>query len=336
MIKKLLRPWMAVMLAGLMAFGCMTGCSVTGNKRIIRISHNQSETHPTHIGLLAFEEYVEAHLGDKYDVQIFPNELLGPQVKTVELCQTGAIDYVVSSISILESFGEMYKIFNLPYLFDNEAHYHSVMENPEIMAPIYKSTAAAGFEAVTWYNAGSRNFYTVKKMIETPDDLKGMKIRVQQGATNVKMMKLFGASASPMNFGDVYAALQQKVIDGAENNELALTNNKHGEVAKYYSYNMHQMVPDILIANVKFLDHLPPEERAVFDEAARISSQVQNENWNLAVEKAKQEAAETGVAFSYPDIAPFKEKMLPLHQEVIEENPKLAPVYQAIQNSGER
>lgn len=311
---------------------CLSGCGITGGQRIIRIAHNQSETHPTHIGLLAFEEYVEQHLGEAYDVQIFPNELLGPQVKTVELCQTGAIDFVVSSISIVESFNHIYEIFNLPYLFDNEAHFHAVMETPAIMEPIYQSTAASGFIALTWYDAGSRNFYA-SKPIQSPDDLTGMKIRVQQGATNIKMMKLFGASASPMNFGDVYAALQQKVIDGAENNELALTNNKHGEVAKFYCYDMHQMSPDILIGNVKFLEHLPPEEREIFEEAAQASSRVQRESWIQAVEAAKAEAAEMGVQFLTPDTAHFRERVLPLHTELITENPALQPIYEAIRQA---
>lgn len=320
---------------GLLLLICLslTGCSGSG-KRIIRIAHVQSETHPVHLGLVAFEEYVEKELGDKYDVQIFPNELLGAQVKTVELCQTGAVDYTVASISILESFDDIYEIFNLPYLFNSEEHYHSVMENDDIIKPIFTSTESSGFEAVTWYDAGARNFYTVKKAVMSPDDLKGLKIRVQQSATNVKMMELFNAAATPMSFGEVYTALQQSVIDGAENNELALINNKHGEVAKFYSYNKHQMVPDILIANTKMLDSLPPGDREVFDTAADISNMVQRESWSKAVEEAKKEAESMGVKFFYPDTEPFREKMLPLHRTVIENNDKLPEIYKAIESLG--
>lgn len=313
-----------------------TGCKIGDGRRIIRIAHNQSETHPTHLGLLAFEQYVEENLGDKYDVQIFPNELLGSQNKTVELCQAGAIDFTVASISIMESFDNIYEIFNLPYLFDSEEHYHAVMEDESLLSPIYKSTAASGFEAVTWYDAGTRNFYTVKKAIDKPEDLKGMKIRVQQSATNVRMMELFNAAATPMGFGEVYTALQQHVIDGAENNELALTNNKHGEVAKYYSYNKHQMVPDILIGNLKLLEGFSEDERAIFDEAARISTEVQRKEWTTAVENAKKEAESMGVKFSNPEVEPFKEKVLPLHDEVVNKNPKLPEIYKAIQEKGKQ
>ena len=145
------------------------------------------------------------------------------------------------------------------------------MNDTDYMNQIYESTDEAGFRVLTWYNAGTRNFYA-KTPIHTPEDLKGMKIRVQQSPASVQMMEAFGAAASPMSFGEVYTAIQQGVIDGAENNELALTNNKHGEVAKYFSYNKHQMVPDMLIGNLKFLNSLSDEERQVFEEAARLST----------------------------------------------------------------
>ena len=313
----------------------LTACGNGEDKRIIRISHNQAQDHPTNIGLLAFEEFIESKLGDKYDVKVFPNELLGSQVNTVELTQTGAIDFAVASNAILESFDNIYQIFNLPYLFDSAEHYHAVMDNKDIIEPIFTSTEKSGFEAVTWLDAGTRNFYTVKKPVNTPDDLKGLKIRVQQSASNIRMMELFGGAATPMGFGEVYTALQQSVIDGAENNELALTSNKHGEVAKYYSYNMHQMGPDILIGNLKFLNGLSPEEREIFNEGFVLISKVQREAWGKSVEKAKLQAEkDMKVQFIYPDVALFKEKVLPLHNEVLEATPKLKPIYDEIQRIG--
>ena len=100
--------------------------------------------------------------------------------------------------------------------------------------------------------------------------MKGLKIRVQQSPASVAMCQAFGAAASPMSFGEVYTAIQQGVIDGAENNELALTSNKHGEVAKYFSYNKHQMIPDLLIGNLSFLNGLSKEERKVFYNSAAL------------------------------------------------------------------
>lgn len=323
----------AVTAAAAVLAGCNAG---TSGKRIIRISHGQSETHPEHLGLVAFKEYVEERLGDKYEVQIFPNEILGSAQKAIELTQTGAIDFVVAGTANLETFADIYEIFSMPYLFDSEEVYKSVMEDKDVMEQVYGSTDEAGFRVVTWYNAGTRNFYG-KKPIRTPEDLKGMKIRVQQSPASVAMVNAFGAAAAPMGFGEVYTAIQQGVIDGAENNELALTNNKHGEVAGYYSYNRHQMVPDMLVANVKFLDSLSPEEYEVIKEAAAISTQVELAEWDKCVLEAKQYAAEEmGVEFIDVDEAAFKEKVLPLHEKMLRDNPKLAGLYEYVQGVNAR
>ena len=311
----------------------MTGCSssVTGGKRIIRISHAQSETHPEHIGLLKFKEYVEENLGDKYEVQIFPNEILGAAQRAIELTQTGAIDFVVAGTANLETFADVYEIFSMPYLFTSEEAYHEVMNDTEYMNNIYESTDEAGFRVLTWYNAGTRNFYA-KTPINTPDDLKGMKIRVQQSPASVQMMEAFGAAASPMSFGEVYTAIQQGVIDGAENNELALTNNKHGEVAKYFSYNKHQMVPDMLIGNLKFLNGLSDEEREVFEEAARLSTEVELEEWDGQVEEAKKIAEEDmGVEFIDVDVQAFKDKVAGVQDDMLADNSHIQEIYDHIQ-----
>ncbi len=333
-MKKILRT-AALALAGALALTALSGCSggaSASGVQIIRIGHNQSTNHPTHTGLLAFEEYIEGELGDKYDIQIFPSELLGSQNEMVQLTQTGAITFCVASNSLLETFSDNYTLFNLPYLFASPEAYHASMDDPNIVGPIFESTMQAGFEAVTWLDAGTRNFYTINTPIETPEDLRGLKIRVQQSPTNVRMMELLGGSATPMGFGDVYTALQSQMLDGAENNELALTDNGHGDICKYYSYTMHQMIPDILIGNLDFMKGLSEEERAIFDEGFQILNQTQRDAWETAVEEAKEKAEnEQGVNFSYPDITPFQEAVAPMHDEMLEEYPDLAPIYELIQ-----
>lgn len=320
----------ALLLSSTLAFSLIGCSSVTNGKRIIRISHSQSQKHPDHLGLVAFEEYIESKLGEKYDVQIFPNELLGPSVKAIELVQTGAIDFAVASTGNLETFDKVYQIFSMPYLFDSVDSYHEVMGDKELISSIFKSTEIAGFEAVTWFEAGTRNFYATTP-IRTPDDLKGKKIRVQQSPANVRMMQLFGAAAAPMSFGEVYTAIQSGVINGAENNELALTNNKHGEIAKFYTYNQHQMVPDLLIGNLKFLNSLSIEDRKIFDEAALECTKVEREEWDVKTADAIKQAEVMGVEFIIPNVELFKEKVLPLHKELLAKNEKLQPIYDKIQ-----
>ena len=327
------RKFLSLMGAAALTGGLMlTGCGAQGEKddrKIIRIGHVQSQTHPDHLGLEAFAAHINEKLGDKYRVEVYPSELLGSQTEMVQLTQTGAIDFVVASTAIMETFSSQYQIFNLPYLFSSVEAYHAAMNDPEVTDPIFLTTSKAGLETVAWLDAGTRNFYTVKTPINQPSDLKGLKIRVQQSPTNVEMMRLLGGTATPM---DVYTALQAGILDGAENNELALTDNGHGDICKYYSYDMHQMVPDLLVANYEFMCNLSDEERAIFDEGFEIVKETEQAAWADAVAEAKDKAEnEQHVNFLYPDTAPFQEAMAPLHDSVLSANPELQSVYDRIQ-----
>lgn len=337
-MRTLKKVWTAAFAAGII-LGCaalMGGCNIRGDKRIVRIAHSQSETHPEHLGLLKFKEYVEENLGDKYEVQIYPNELLGGQTKVIELAQTGAIDFVLVGTPNLENFADVYEVFSMPYLFTSEEAYHAVMNDVDYMQQVYRSTDEAGFQVLTWYNAGTRSFYS-KTPIHTPDDLKGLKMRVQQSPASVNMCNAFGAAASPMSFGEVYTAIQQGVIDGAENNELALTNNKHGEVAKYYAYNKHQMVPDVLVGNLKFLGSLSDEEFEIFQEAALISTEEELVEWEKQIEEAKKTAEnDMGVEFIDVDVQLFKDKVANVQEDMLKENESIRELYNYIQQVNEQ
>lgn len=337
MIKTMIKRCTVLVLCMVITFG-LFGCnlSVNNGKRIVRIAIAQSETHPEYLGLVAFKEYVEERLGDKYEVQIFPNELLGSIQKTIELTQTGAIDFAVAGTANLETFADVYEVFSMPYLFTSEEAYFASMNDTDYMEKVYESTDDTGLRVMTWFNVGSRNFYA-KKPINTPEDLKGLKMRVQQSPASVKMANAFGAAASPMSFGEVYTAIQQGVIDGAENNELALTENKHGEVAKYYSYTMHQIIPDVLIANLKFLNGLSDEEKEIFYDAAQQATDTEMEAWDTQVEKAKKIAQDDmGVEFIYPDINLFKDKVSNVQQEMLDANPDIQDLYDHIQMYNEK
>ena len=159
MLKTVLKRCITLMLCVTMAIG-LFGCnlSATNGKRIVRIALGQSETHPQYAGLVAFKEYVEERLGDKYEVQIFPNELLGATQKAIELTQTGAIDFVVAGTANLETFADVYEVFSMPYLFDSVESYKAIMQDTDYMEKVYESTDASGFRVLTWYNAGTRNF----------------------------------------------------------------------------------------------------------------------------------------------------------------------------------
>lgn len=333
-VRKRISALVLIAAMSLVGVGCSSSNGEGKTARVIRVAHGQNEEHPQHKALIEFEKYVEEKTNGELDVQLFPNELLGASAQALELCQTGAIDLVVASLGNLEAFEDSYTVLNLPYIMDSKEHYHEVMNDEEIMGPIYESTRESGFIGLTWFDAGVRNIYTTKKAINTPEDLKGLKIRVQASPTNVKMLEALGASATPMSFGEVYTGLQQSVIDGAENNELALINNKHGEVAKHYSYNMHAMLPDMVVVNAKLLDTLTPEQSQAILDGAKLANEFELQAWEAAETEAKEKAEAMGVNFYYPDIKPFQEKMVDLHNEYTQD-PEMKAVFDKIRAKGD-
>ncbi len=296
-------------------------------KTTVRISHTQIETHPDHLGFVALKKYVEEKLGDKYDIQIFPNGTLGANEKVLELVKQGVVQFLSVSTANIESFDKTYAVFSVPFLFTSEKAYEGFISQPEILEELSANAEKDGFRALGAFTAGTRNFYS-KTPIKTVDDLKGKKFRVQAGPTNVAMMNAFGAAATPMAFGEVYSALQQGVIDGAANNELALTDQKHGEVCKYFSYDGHQMCPDMIIASEKFLKSIPAEDKAVFEAAAQEAQKAEFAAWHASIDGAKEKAKAMGVEFIDVDAGQFREKVLPLHQQLLKENPAIKALYE--------
>ena len=323
-MKKVLCSALAMAVASLV----LTGCGGDSGKQIVRFSHTQVETHPDHLGAVAFKNYIESRLGDKFEVQIFPNATLGNNEKVLELIKQGSIQYLAISTATAESFDKIYSLFSIPYLFTSEAAYEKFITDPKILAQLSINREKDGFEPVAAFTAGTRNFYA-KTPIRSVNDLKGKKFRTQAGPVNVAMMNAFDAAATPMSFGEVYSALQQSVIDGAENNELALTDQKHGEICKYFTYDLHQMCPDLLVVSNAFIDKLTPEERQVFTEAAKEAEKVEFAAWHNSVNDAKKKAEAMGVEFITVDINEFRTKMLPLHQQILSDTPDLQTLYDA-------
>ena len=151
---------------------------------------------------------------------------------------------------ILATYEEGYNTFGLPYIFDDTEDFYHVMDSDE-MHDFFLSTEDEGFVTLTYYTSGARSFYTKDKAIRAPEDLKGLKIRVQDMESQTDMLDVMGGTPVAMSYGDVYTSLQTGIIDGTENNETALTTGKHGEICKVYSKDEHAMIPDVMVMSAK-------------------------------------------------------------------------------------
>ncbi|MFS4437423.1 TRAP transporter substrate-binding protein [Paracoccaceae bacterium GXU_MW_L88] len=297
----------------------------------LRFGYAQNAT-PTVEAMQKFGELVAEKTGGEVTIQYFPDSQLGGEREMVEMLQGGALDITKVSGGLLESFSPIYGVFPLPYVFDDQEHFYTAMDSAEVMGPVYESTRNLGFVGATYYNSGARNFYTTDTPIESVEDLQGLKIRVLESPTAIRTMELLGATPVAMGQAEVYTALQQGILDGAENNEFALTIARHAEVAKHYSYDGHTRIPDILLIGTNALDRLSDEHRAAVMEAAKESTEFHKTVWDDAIEAERQKSAdEFGVTFYEPDVAPFREAVTPIYDEQSDEAKALL---EAIRSTG--
>jgi tripartite ATP-independent transporter DctP family solute receptor len=312
-----------------------TGCtpkegSVEKNKTVtLKLAHNLNEQHSVHLALKDFAEKVEELSNGTMKVQIYPNGQLGSESEVLEQLKAGAVTLTKVSAAALTPYSDGYNAFTLPYVFADEDHYFTCMESDAVQN-LYNSTADKGFVGLTFYNSGARSFYTTDKVIMTPADLAGEKIRVMGFQSQTDMVDALGGTPVGMSYGEVYTSLQSGVIDGAESNETALTNGKHGEVAKNFSLDEHTRIPDILVISSKVMDSLTDEQKAIIKEAAAASTEMHKVLWKESIDAAVKEAKETmNVQFYNVDKAPFRIAVQPVLDKYSSEYPEVKELLNA-------
>ncbi|MDX1641274.1 MAG: TRAP transporter substrate-binding protein, partial [Balneolaceae bacterium] len=222
-----------------------------------------------------------------------------------------------------------YKVFSVPFLFQNEEHRFSVYDG-EIGRELLDAGQSIRLVGLTYYDAGTRSFYTQERPIRHPDDLEGMKIRVQESPASLRMVNMLGGSATPISFGELYTALQQGIVDGAENNPPSLYLTRHYEVVDYYSLDEHTAVPDMLFASQFTWERLTDEEKEILRNAAQESAIYQRKLWEESTNTAMEAVREAGIEVIYPDKEPFREKLQPMYDEY-EQNEELNSYIERIQ-----
>ncbi len=330
-----------LILSSLVLMGMFMGCS--GEKKqdtastpaekevktqVLKVAFNQSENHPQYKALEEFSKELETQTAGAYKLEISPNELLGDQRATAELVQNGVIQMSVVGNPVVESFNKDFAVIGLPYLYDSLEHQKKVFLSG-VLDPLFESTASSGFEVIGAFTAGARCLYTDKPMTK-PEDLKGYKFRVMQSDTMKKMVDYMGGVGTPMGQGEVYTAVQQGVIEGGENNEVTYVDLKHYEIAPYFSYTNHLMVPDLIIINEDLYKGMTPENRKIFDDLMYKTIENEFEIWNDNVEAAKKVATENGAKFIEVDIKPFQERVKPLQEEVANSSEMTKKIYKDV------
>ena len=279
-----------------------------------KLSHGLDIVHPVHKAMEFMSRRLRELSGGRMTIDIYPSEQLGSERESIEMVQLGSIDITKTSAAVLESFEPSYSVYSLPYLFRSEEHAWKAFLGP-VGKEILLSGSKVGLRGLCYYDSGSRSFYTKDKPVKTPDDLVGLKIRVQKSYMAVKTIQILGGSPTPIDWGELYTALQQGVVDGAENNPPSFYTSHHYEVCPYYYLDEHTTIPDVLLMSQVVWDRMSPEQQQMVQLAADESMQYQRKIWGEMVQASLDSVRASGVEIGYPDKEPFMKKVQPLYDE---------------------
>ena len=305
-------------------------CQSETSTRYLKLAHGLNTDHPVHHGMVYMAEVLLEKSKGKLGIEIYPSQQLGTERQCLELLQIGSLSMTKVSAAVMENFSPKMKVFSLPYIFRGREHGYRVLDGA-IGQKLLVGGEDYWLRGLTYFDAGQRSFYTKDRPIEKPDDLTGMKIRVMESPVAMNLMRSLGAAPTPISWGELYTALQQGVVDGAENNPPSFFTSRHYEVCKFYTLNEHTSVPDILVIGTAAWDGLTPEEQQWVQEAAYEATTYQRTLWQQAEQAALDSVVAAGVEIIRPDKTQFIAQTKQL-LENFQDQPELYQLIQEIQS----
>jgi tripartite ATP-independent transporter DctP family solute receptor len=306
----------AIVLPFLASIAMLASCGEVQDEKVLTLAHGLDEGHTVHRAMVLMGERLEEYSDGQVRIAIYSGGQLGSERETLELLQIGSLAMTKVSASPLEGFVPTLKLFSIPYIFKDRDHHLRVLDS-EIGEHLLDSLKVARLKGLGYYDAGSRSFYTNRRPINSPADLEGLKIRVMKSQTSVRMVAELGGSPTPISLGEIYTALQQGVVDGAENNPPTFHRMRHYEAAGYYSLDEHTFVPDVLLMSKRVWDELSAAEQGWLMRAVRESVEYQRELWQAETEQSLEAVKAAGVTITYPDKAPFRAAVEPMKAEYV-------------------
>ncbi|MCI2229826.1 TRAP transporter substrate-binding protein [Polaribacter sp. MSW13] len=289
-------------------------CESLDQQKTIKLAHGLDTSHPVHKAMVFMGQELEKNSEGALKLEIYPNQQLGSERQCLELLQIGSLDMTKVSAAVMENFSPNMKVLGLPFLFKNKAHTFHVLDG-EIGKSLLDGGTKYWLKGLGYYDAGSRSFYTKEAPILKPANLAGLKIRVMESVTAMNMVRNLGGSPTPISAGELYTALQQGVVDGAENNPPTFYLSRHYEVCKFYSLDEHTTIPDVLIMSTHLWNKLSKKEQVWVQKSVDASVKYQRELWAKAEADALEAVKKAGVTVVKPDKTIFQEKMVSLYDD---------------------
>lgn len=260
-------------LGALFSFGILASATAG---TVIKVGHGANDKYHMHRALLHFEELVEAGSKGEIDVQIFPSSQMGPDREMIESVQTGILEMAVSPSSFFAGWDPAFAVIELPYMYASKDIALDVL-NGEAGDKMLSRLEDQGLVGLGWLENGLRHVTNNVRPIVTPADLEGVKLRTMKVPAHVDTFTALGANPTPMNFGEVYSALQQGVIDGQENPIALIDSQRFYEVQKHVSLTAHVFTVYIPVISQDFFSGLSDEYQALVKTSMQAAAEHQQE-----------------------------------------------------------
>ncbi|MEM8490778.1 MAG: TRAP transporter substrate-binding protein [Pseudomonadota bacterium] len=273
----------------------LAACAERKGARPLFAADSQPENYPTTQGLYAIDRILSERTDGEMRVRVYPGGQLGAEKDTLEIAVFGGLDLTRVNLGPLTSIIPEMSVLALPFLFKSIAHARATFDGA-VGRRLLDAMLPYGLRGMCFYDSGARSFYNTVRAIHSPDDMAGMKIRVTNSDIYVAMVEALGASPTPIPFGEVYQALIQGVVDGAENNYPSYESTRHYEAATHYSLTRHVMAPEVLVASRRSWEKMTAEEQEYLQAAASDSVPVMRSLWDVRVAQSKQRVLDHGVA----------------------------------------
>ena len=297
---------------GVLIFGL--SCKGSGEKiYVIKASLSQNPQEPQVRAVELFKQIVEEKTAGKVRVEIYPNNQLGNQRDVVEGIQLGTVQ-MSNCASVLAGFVRELNIFELPFLFENRDHFYAVLDSAigESLRPAFEKR---GFHLLGYFDAGIRHVMTVDKPVNTIGDLKGLKIRTMENPLHLEAFKAFGANPMPMAYGELYTALEQHVIDGAEAANTNYFSKKFYEPAPNWAQVGWIHLIETVIMSRYFYERLPLDYKKIIDETAFLMIRKERQWYSESENNTLQKLVKEGVKITHPERKPFLEMSQKVYTE---------------------
>ena len=285
-------------------------------KMVLKAADVHALGYPTVEAIVRMGKKLEAATNGRLSIQMFPAMQLGGEKEMIEQAQVGALQIARISTGPMGPVVDELNVFNLPFIFRDEAHMRKVIDGPigqELLDKISNSPASR-LIALGWMDSGTRSLYT-KKPVRSPADLKGQKIRMMGNPVFVDTINAMGGSGVTMSFSELYSALQTGVVDGAENNPPSLLTQNHYQVTKFYSLTGHLIIPEIFIFSRRTWETMSKEDQALIKKLSREAQLEQRELWDKMVADSIQKLKAAGVEFIEVDKKPFYDLTKPVREK---------------------